>query len=127
MAEVAPGTDHAEPRHEEQDVRLRPLIISAAGLAILAGTALLTMVWLFDYLAARPAPEADSPALLLETDRPPPEPRLQVSPQRELRAIRAEEDAILQSYGWVDRQAGIARIPIDRAIGLLADKAEQGR
>ena len=33
--------------------------------------------------------------------------------------MRAAEDAVLQSYGWVDHPAGVARIPIDRAIELL--------
>jgi hypothetical protein len=31
---------------------------------------------------------------------------------------------MLQSYGWVDRQAGIVRIPICRAMELLIEKAE---
>ena len=35
---------------------------------------------------------------------------------------RAREDASLKSYGWVDRKAGIAQIPIDEAMKLLADK-----
>jgi len=125
--ERAPGAGHTEPQHEVRDVRLRPLIISGLGLVILAGTALLAMVWLFDYLAGRRVPEADYPALRLEGERPPPEPRLQVSPQRDIGVMRAEEEAILQSYGWVDRQASIVRIPITRAIDLLADQAEQGR
>jgi hypothetical protein len=127
MGETVPGADNTEPQHEERDVRLRPLIISGIGLAILAGTALLAMVWLFDYLAGRQVPQADYPALRLEGERPPPEPRLQVAPQRDIGVMRAEEQAILQSYGWVDRQAGIVRIPIAHAIDLLADKAEQGR
>jgi len=39
--------------------------------------------------------------------------------------LRAREDAILGSYGWVDRQAGIGRIPIDRAVDLLLEKGLQ--
>jgi hypothetical protein len=124
MGEASSGAHLAEHRHEERDVRLRPLVIFGAGLAVFTGAALLAMVWLFDYLAARPAPEADAPALLLETGRPPPEPRLQVSPQHDMRLMRAEEDSMLQSYGWVDRQAGIVRVPISRAMELLIEKAE---
>jgi hypothetical protein len=36
--------------------------------------------------------------------------------------MRAEEDQILGSYGWIDRERGIVRVPIDRAITLLAQK-----
>ena len=127
MAEVASGADGPERRHEERDVRLRPLILFGVGLAVLAGLVLVLLVLLFDYLAARQAELAPPPSPLLEAGRPPPEPRLQVSPRRDMRDMRAEEDAALESYGWVDRQAGIVRIPIARAMELLADQTEQRR
>ena len=38
----------------------------------------------------------------------------------DLKAVRAEEDQVLNSYGWVDQQKGVVRIPIDAAIDLLA-------
>ncbi|HEY4301993.1 MAG TPA: hypothetical protein VGM73_14040 [Candidatus Didemnitutus sp.] len=40
------------------------------------------------------------------------------------RAVRAETRAHLEGYGWVDRRAGLARIPIDRAMAIMA---AQGR
>jgi hypothetical protein len=69
-------------------------------------------------LAAREAP----PAPLAEV-RTPPEPRLLQDPRAALLELRAEEDAILHSYGWVNRDAGIVHIPIERAIDVLAKKA----
>jgi hypothetical protein len=33
----------------------------------------------------------------------------------------------LSSYGWVDREAGIVRIPIDRAMDLLAERGLPAR
>ena len=36
----------------------------------------------------------------------------------DLRDLRAREDEMLDSYGWVDRNAGIVRIPIDEAMRL---------
>ena len=41
---------------------------------------------------------------------------------RNLRAFRDREDAELHSYGWVDRNAGTVRIPIDRAKDLLLER-----
>ena len=32
--------------------------------------------------------------------------------------MRAEEDRILNSYGWVDAQRGIVRIPIAQAMAM---------
>ena len=34
--------------------------------------------------------------------------------------MRAAEDQLLTSYGWVDQSKGIVRVPINRAIDMLA-------
>src|SRR5579862_676086 len=39
-------------------------------------------------------------------------PRLQIDPRADLTAHRATEMHELTSYGWVDRQHGVVRIPI---------------
>ena len=44
-----------------------------------------------------------------------------------LNQLRGTEDAILSSYGWVDRQKGIVRIPIDRAIELVLQRGLPAR
>jgi len=51
-----------------------------------------------------------------------PEPRLQVAPEEDLKAFRNREEAELQSYGWIDKQTGVVRIPIERAMDLLVEK-----
>ena len=56
-----------------------------------------------------------------------PAPPRKVVPDRELRELRAAEDAVLDSYGWVDRRAGIVRIPIDRAMELMAQRGLPAR
>ena len=52
----------------------------------------------------------------------PPEPRLQVSAPKDLKQYKAAQEEILNSYGWVDEKAGVVRIPIDRAMDILAQK-----
>ena len=47
-------------------------------------------------------------------------PKLQVSPPADLQKFRAQEDVELNTYGWIDKQRGIARIPIERAMEILA-------
>lgn len=49
-----------------------------------------------------------------------PFPREQPHPQEDLNALRTREEIELNSYGWVDRTNGIVRIPIERAMDLLA-------
>jgi hypothetical protein len=54
-------------------------------------------------------------------------PRLQISPPRDLAAFRAQEDAELNTYGWINRTAGVARIPIDQAMNLLLQRGLPAR
>lgn len=56
----------------------------------------------------------------------PPAPQLQTDPQEDLRKFRAEEEARLHSYGWVDRSKGIVHIPIDQAMKEVAQKGIEG-
>lgn len=49
-----------------------------------------------------------------------PTPRLQVHPADELKALNGHEDEILDQYGWVDKNAGIVHIPIEKAIEEVA-------
>lgn len=51
-----------------------------------------------------------------------PEPRLEVRYDEEIAKVRAEEEALIGHYTWVDRKAGIARIPVDRALEILAER-----
>jgi hypothetical protein len=57
----------------------------------------------------------------------PPEPRLQTNPRQDLADLRAKEDETLNSYGWVDRNAGVVRIPIDEAITLTLQRGLPAR
>ena len=49
-------------------------------------------------------------------------PRLQVAPPMDMDEMEAAENEVLDSYGWIDREAGLVRIPIDRAMELLAER-----
>ena len=49
-----------------------------------------------------------------------PSPRLEEDERGQLNGIRTAEDQVLYSYGWVDEKAGTVRIPIERAMDLLA-------
>src|SRR5262245_26057071 len=60
---------------------------------------------------------------LFESDRPT---ATKITPTenlyQQLRDLHRHEDDALGSYGWVDREAGIVRIPIDQAIKRVATK-----
>lgn len=54
-----------------------------------------------------------------------PMPRLQPDPVADLNKFRNQEDEELNSYGWVDQQAGKIHIPVERAIEILGDSWSQ--
>ncbi|MEZ2224062.1 hypothetical protein [Rhizobium sp. RCC_161_2] len=47
-------------------------------------------------------------------------PRLAVSPAADRDEVQREAEGRLQGYGWADRAAQSAHIPIDRAMAILA-------
>ena len=51
-----------------------------------------------------------------------PEPRLEESERTELNDFRYGEEEQLNSAGWIDEKAGIAHIPITRAMDLIAER-----
>ena len=51
----------------------------------------------------------------------------QVPVWQDLRSLRAREDGELHSYGYVDKTRGVVRIPIERAMDLLAREAAGNR
>lgn len=110
--------DETTTRYERSDFNARIISYYAVGLVILCVSAAV-FVWLLENKLDRffgyrgEATWTDSPTL------EPPAPRLQTDAPRDLGQMRAEEDAVLQNYGWVDRQNGVVRVPIDVAMRLV--------
>jgi hypothetical protein len=113
--------------YETRDVKLRPLVVFAAGLTAVGLVVYLVvfgMMRLFTGQAARRDAQLAPSSAVSQPQKPgeerlPPEPRIQANPAADLKALRAGEDAVLTSYGWVDRQAGLVRVPIDVAMKLV--------
>jgi hypothetical protein len=122
------STDHPI-HHETSDVNIGGIFRFAFGL-LLTGGAIYLLVWvLLLYLAARDARRVMPvfPLAAGQESRLPPEPRLQTHPRQDLRDLRSAEDTVLTSYGWVDRNAGIARIPIGEAMKLTVERGLPAR
>jgi hypothetical protein len=112
--------------YEERDVAFRPIVVTAvflAGLIVFSGG----LMWVLDRVLVSRHAARSAPFPLVEADRrrEPPTPRLQEKPRRDLTTLRARDQALLESYGWVDRGAGRVRVPVARAMELLATEAER--
>jgi hypothetical protein len=52
----------------------------------------------------------------------PPIPRLQEHPQEDMSELRERQQALLNGYSWVNRDAGIVRIPIEEAMRIVVQR-----
>jgi hypothetical protein len=104
--------------HEQRDAHFKSLMLAGLGLLVLLLVTFLAMWWLLRLLERNPPPARAELSRLAVERVIPPEPRLQADPKADLRQMLAHEDSILTSYGWVDRRAGIVRIPIRDAMEL---------
>ncbi|HEV2234629.1 MAG TPA: hypothetical protein VGV68_14650 [Terriglobia bacterium] len=112
---------HQTAQHETTDANISALVKFCIGLFLLIVAALFGMRLMFSYFnRTRQLGPAASP--FAYTKAAPPGPGLQVHPAQDLKRLVLGEDEKLNSYGWVDQKAGIARIPIDRAMDLLIEK-----
>jgi hypothetical protein len=127
-----PRTHHSDDsgvHHETTDVNIGGVLLFAAGLFVVAGVVHLLVWVLFGYLSGRETRlGAREHPLTVTSETPlPPEPRLQINPREDLRELRAHEDEVLTSYGWVDKNAGIVRIPIEEAMKIVVQKGLPAR
>ena len=110
--------------HETSDVSIGAIVKFGIGLTVAAVVIHVGLWGLFRVLDAREA-KRDRPIPPLAAAglrRTPPEPRLETDALAARRRMLAEERAALTTYGWVDRNAGVVRVPIERAMDLLVER-----
>src|SRR5215831_20261398 len=116
-------------RHEVTDVSLPIVAGFAVGLLVSAALIYLVVWGLFIYFSGQAERRGSTIGRFTQQlPQPlPPEPRLQTDPRADLLSLRDAEDRILNTYGWVDRNTGIVRIPIDEAMKLTVERGLPSR
>jgi hypothetical protein len=113
--------------YELSDLKPGAIALFGVGLVIAVVLAVIVTTLFLGYRTVQRGRQ-DTPAPRLAREREViPQLRLQVDAPEELRQLRAAEDAVLSSYSWVDKDAGIVKIPIDRAMEILAKKGLPAR
>ncbi|MGH7899256.1 MAG: hypothetical protein ACREQQ_14975 [Candidatus Binatia bacterium] len=116
-------TEHkSDLGYEPTDADVSTLLGWGVGLVVVLLLSVLVTFIMFRLLAARATRyDIEHPALPLAAadNQIPPEPRLQVIEPEDLAVVLAEEDELLDGYGWVDKEKGTVRIPIERAMELV--------
>ena len=110
--------------HETTDINVWAVGKFAIGLVIVCVVSLLLLFGLLKFFQSR---EETSVANTVEPVKLFPEPQLQKTEILDLKALHAEEDKLLNGYAWVDPKQGIVRIPVDRAIEVLAKRGLPSR
>jgi hypothetical protein len=99
-------------RREVSDATGLFIALAFFGLLTLVGLTALLCWWIF--------PRAPHPALVPYPVPDYPPPQLQAAPHEDMVRFYREELARMNSFGWVDRDKGIVRVPIDQAMREVA-------
>ena len=122
----APSPESTERGHEVSDVRIRGFVWFVVLFIAAAVVIHLTLWGLYGALLGHQPAGSESPVAVY--NRPPPAPQLQGSQahppldRQDMEHFRQREEALLNSYGWIDRNKGVAHIPIDRAMQLTLQR-----
>jgi hypothetical protein len=114
-------TPHEEfPVHQEEDVIAARTIVRVAASALVVGAIGVGVAWLV-LRAGGPQAQVESPAVapraIAGVEQTP------IWQTEDGLTLRAQQRAELRRWGWADRDAGLARIPIDRAKDLVVERA----
>jgi hypothetical protein len=114
--------DEVQPRgHEHKDASARAILWVAAGLVI-AAIVIHAGTRFYELWLNRHYPSPVGEARITGPAVQPPPPQLQRFPTLDWQQLRATDETVLHSYGWLDRDQGLIRIPIERAIEHTAQR-----
>lgn len=109
-------------RYEAGDVKLKPLMKAVMFFFAFTVCSILLSAVLFQWLVPDGFASTFQPKDMKRRMPPKDVPLLQTnfSAKTDIAKVMEREQQAINSYAWVNRQAGIARIPIDRAIDIAA-------
>jgi len=125
---------HSDVSFEERDIKVGTIYwyLFALGMATVAALVICIFILHFTSHLAASSDVAPPPSREALGKDYPPEPRLQGvpghvdDPQKDLRQkLKADHDAN-EKLQWIDKNAGIAQIPVEDAMKIIAEKGLPG-
>ncbi|MFL9813285.1 hypothetical protein D7241_08515 [Stutzerimonas sp. VN223-3] len=108
--------------HHDANVKVLMMVgFSIFVVLLLSGAGVAGLLWWYDK-----QPEPPTTALERQLQIPP-EPRLENDPRAGGNRVLSQARMLISGYGWVDREAGLARIPVQRGMALLAERGWPSR
>jgi hypothetical protein len=111
--------------YEQEDLKPNWLVALAFSILVLVLGAMFLISALIRGVETRQQTMAPPSSVFVDERPTPPLPRLQPNPidgttaEEDMEDMVARDTVELNRYGWVDKEAGVARIPVDLAIELL--------
>ena len=136
--ETHPVNSPGNGGYERQDVGVAPVVYFLLALLVAGGLVHFIVSGLYSYLE-KTSKAQQTPISPLVTNAPAdtrhlsadyrdylkqnfPAPQLEIDERNQLDKIRIDEAQTLSTYDWVDQKGGTVRIPIDRAMDLVAQR-----
>ena len=136
--DLHPVKPPANGGYERQDIGVSGVLYFLGGLALAGLFVYFVVSGIFSYLEKN-SEANQTPVSPLVTNAPAdtrklpsdyqdylkqnfPTPQLEINERNQLDKIRIDEAQTLNTYDWVDQKAGTVRIPIDRAMDLIAQR-----
>ena len=83
--------------------------------------------WFFEGQTKGADATAQKYPLAVGQAKTPPAPNLQTQPFKDVYLLRKGEAEKLTSYAWIDKEGGITRVPIDRAMEVMLQRGFPAR
>lgn len=121
MSTLPPGKG-ASPGYELRDTNARWIAFWLVLLLALVVVAFLVTRSVLGSLERRAAAAQPAPHPMADFRRPPAKALLQSQPKAEYRAYQARQQELATTYGWIDAEKRVVRLPIERAMELLLER-----
>lgn len=108
--------------YEKSDASPRGLVIFVLIMAAILAATSFSLIWLFKHFERAENPGSFVAAPFAGAQTLPPSPRIQPVPGDDMQRYYQSQQSLLNNYGWVDKQNGVVRLPIDRAMELLLQR-----
>lgn len=124
-ADLEYGPTPPDAQHEHTDIE--PSVAWKFAIWLVAGMLISVAIvygtfWFFERNEQAHDRAAQRYPLAVGRAKEPPTPHLQTQPFKDIYLLRQHEAERLGSYGWVDKGAGVVRLPIDRAMEAVLEK-----
>jgi hypothetical protein len=119
------SNDPVKRGHETSDANAKSVTINGIGLSVGLMVFGILFCWgVYALLKPYSPTPGEGPRTFATVDSTnlPPLPRLQADPEITLAPFVEEQEARLNSYGWVNKDSGIVHIPIERAMKLTVER-----